>query len=116
MDNDSILPFELPGVARKKVTVAFDGGRQSSDGGVLLLREVERRLGVAERLAGCVTDRRDRARIDHEVVEMLRLRMFAIAAGYEDAEDCDVLRHDPIFKVAVGARRRRARRCARSRP
>ena len=54
--------------------------------------------------------------VDHEVVEMLRLRMFAIATGYEDAEDCDVSRHDPIFKVAVGARRRWARRCARSRP
>ena len=82
--------------------MAFDGGLLSSDGGVLLLRGVERRLGLAERLAGCVVDRRDPARIAHEIVEMLRLRMFLIAAGYEDADDCDALRADPVFKMAVG--------------
>lgn len=102
MDDDSHLPFDLPAVCRKKVSVGFDGGRLSSDGGVLLLREVEGKLGVARRLAGCLVDRRDRARIDHEIVEMLRLRMLAIAAGYEDADDCDALRDDPAFKMAVG--------------
>ena len=102
MDDDTLLPFSLPAVRRKKVAVAFDGGRLSSDGGVLLLREVERRLGLAERLAGCLVDRRDPSRIEHEIVEMLRLRMFAIAAGYEDADDCDSLRADPVFKMAVG--------------
>ena len=102
MDEDNLLPFSLPAVCRKKVSVAFDGGLLSSDGGVLLLRGVERRLGLAERLAGCVVDRRDPARIEHEIVEMLRLRMFLIAAGYEDADDCDALRADPVFKMAVG--------------
>jgi hypothetical protein len=102
MDNDSHLPFSLPAVCRKKVTVAFDGGLLSSDGGVLLLRDVERRLGLGERLAECLTDRRDPARIDHALVEMLRLRMFLIAAGYEDADDCDALRADPMFKLALG--------------
>ncbi len=109
MDNDSLLPLELPAVGRKKVSLAFDGGRLSSDGGVLLLREVERGLGLAERLAACLTDRRDRARIDHTVVEMLRLRMFAIAAGYEDADDCDALEF-PSSSVAskrYGTKRRR---------
>jgi hypothetical protein len=85
MDNHSLLPFDLPAVCRKKVSVAFDGGRMSSDGGVLLPREVERRLGLAERLTRCMTDPRDPLRIDHGIVEMLRLRMFLIAAGYEDA-------------------------------
>ena len=85
MDNNNFLPFDLPAVARKKVTAAFDGGRLSSDGGVMLLRDVERRVGLAGRLAGCLTDRRDLSRIDHEIVEMLRLRMFLIAAGYEGA-------------------------------
>jgi hypothetical protein len=84
------------------VSVAFDGGLLSSDGGVLLLRDVERRLGLGERLAECLVDRRDPARIDHALVEMLRLRMFLIAAGYEDADDCDSLRADPAFKLAVG--------------
>jgi len=105
MDDDSLLPFCLlclPAVCHKKVSVAFDGGLLSSDGGVLLLRDVKRRIGVAELLAGCLTDQRDRSRIDHEIVEMLLLRMFLIAAGYEDADDCDSLRGDPVFKLAVG--------------
>jgi hypothetical protein len=102
MDDDTELPFDLPAVQRKKVSVAFDGGMLSSDAGVLLLRGVERRLGIAARLADCINDRRDPARIDHTVEEMLRLRMFAIAAGYEDANDCDALRHEPVFKMAVG--------------
>ena len=102
MDQDNVLPFDLPAVARKKVRVGFDGGQMSSDAGVLLLRGVERRLGLARRLVGCVSDRRDPLRITHPLAEMLRLRMFAIAAGYEDADDCDTLRHDPVFKMAVG--------------
>lgn len=102
MNQDKVVAFDLPAVARKKVSVGFDGGQMSSDAGVLLLRGVERQLGLARRLAECVTDRRDRLRITHPLEEMLRLRMFAIAAGYEDADDCDALRHDPVFKMAVG--------------
>jgi hypothetical protein len=102
MNDDSVLPFDLPAIERKKVSVGFDGGMLSSDGGVLLLREVERGLGIAARLAGCIRERRKADRIEHPMAEMLRLRMMAIAAGYEDADDCDSLRHDPIFKMAVG--------------
>jgi hypothetical protein len=102
MDEDNLLPFSLPAICRKKVSVAFDGGLLSSDGGVMLLRDVERRMGLAELLAGCLRDRRDPARTDHELMDMLRLRMFLIAAGYEDADDCDSLRADPVFKMAVG--------------
>jgi Transposase DDE domain group 1 len=102
MDDDTQLPFDFPAVQRKKVTVAFDGGMLSSNAGVLLLRGVEQRLGIAARLAACLADRRDPERIEHTVEEMLRLRMFAIAAGYEDANDCDALRHEPVFKMAVG--------------
>lgn len=101
MDNDSLLAFFLPAVCRKRVNVRFDGGLLSSDGGVLLPRDVERRLGLAERLAGCLKDRRDPARVDHDLVAMLQLRMFLIAAGYEDADDCDALRRDPVYKLAV---------------
>ena len=102
MIEDSLLPFELPSVARKKVSVGFDGGLLSSEAGVLVLRGVEKRLGLAARLAWCIRDRRKPERIEHSFEEMLRLRMFAIAAGYEDANDCDALRHDPVFKMAVG--------------
>ena len=102
MDQDTLLRFDLPAVSRKKVSVGFDGGMLSSDAGVLLLRGVEKRLGIAARLAASMRDRRDPERIEHTLEEMLRLRMFAIACGYEDANDCGVLRHDPAFKMAVG--------------
>ena len=102
MTEDMELPFALPGVGGKPVTAAFDGGRLSSDAGVLLLRAAEQRLGIAARLARCLGDRRDPARVAHTVEEMLRLRMLAIAAGYPDADDCDALRRDPVFKMAAG--------------
>ena len=102
MSKDSVFPFDLPSVCRKKVRVAFDGGMLSSDAGVLLLRKVERRLGIAAHLTSCLKDKRDPDLIEHTVEEMLRLRMLAIAAGYEDADDCDSSRYDPIFKMAVG--------------
>src|SRR5438874_7249519 len=102
MNEDIALPFDLPSVCRKKLSVGFDGGRLSSDAGLLLLRGIERQLGLAARLAGCIREWRDPERIEHSLVEMLKLRMFAIAAGYEDANDCGSLRHDPVFKMAVG--------------
>ena len=102
MTEDTVLPFDLPSVARKKVSVGFDGGQLSSDAGVLLLRGAEKKLGLAARIASCLRDRRDPDLIEHTLEEMLRLRMLAIAAGYEDADDCDSLRHDPLFKMAVG--------------
>ena len=66
------------------------------------MRGVERRLGLAARLAGCVHDRRSADRVAHAIAEMVRVRMFAIATGYEDGNDLGTLRHDPVFKVAVG--------------
>jgi hypothetical protein len=102
MEEDTLLPFAFPAVARKRVSAAFDGGMLSSDGGLLLLRDVEKPMGIAQRLSECLKDKRDPDFIKHTVEEMLRLRMFAIAAGYEDANDFDRLRHDPIFKMAAG--------------
>jgi hypothetical protein len=102
MEQDTLLPFAFPAVARKKVSAAFDGGMLSSDAGVLVLRNVERQLGLARRLSACLKDRRDPDCIKHTVEEMLRLRVLAIAAGYEDANDFDSLRYDPIFKMAAG--------------
>ena len=102
MTEDTLLPFDLPAVSRKKVTADFAGGSISSDGGLVLLRAAERRLGLAEVLAGCIREWRDPARAVHTLPAMLRFRMFAIACGYEDADDCDDLRGDPLFKLAVG--------------
>src|SRR5260370_25563902 len=101
MSEDILLPFDLPSVMRKKVSVAFDGGLLSSDAGVLLLRGVEKKLGLAARLASCIREWRKPEAIVHSLEEMLRLRMFAIAAGYEDSADWESLRPDPTFKVAV---------------
>jgi hypothetical protein len=95
----------LPGlsaVGSKPVHVAFDGGRLTSDAGVLVLAEIERRLGIAERLARCLEDPRDPERVRHGLAEMIRFRALLIAAGYADANDCDALRADPAFKMAVG--------------
>ena len=102
MSDDSFLPFDLPAVCRKKVSANFDGGAISSDGGLLLLREADRRLGLTRMLASCMQDRRDPGRISHAVEEMLLFRMLAIACGHEDADDCDALREDPLFKLAAG--------------
>jgi Transposase DDE domain group 1 len=102
MTDDTIPLFSFPAVEGKKVTAAFDGGRLSSDGGVMLLSIAERRLGVAQRLARCIPDRRDPSRIAHTIAGMIRARVFAICCGYEDANDLDVLRCDPAFKLACG--------------
>ena len=102
MTDDTPLPFDLPSVRRKKLTVDFAGGNQSSNGGVLLLREAERKHGVCRRLAEAMPDRRDPDRICHAMFEMVMSRVLAIACGHEDAIDLDRLRHDPLMKLAVG--------------
>jgi DDE family transposase len=102
MTDATPLPFDLPSVHRKKLTVDFDGGTQSSDAGLLLLRQAERKLGVCRRLADAMPDRRDPDRIRHAMFEMVMARVAAIACGHKDAIDLDRLRHDPLMKVAVG--------------
>lgn len=102
MTDDTLLPFSFPAVCAKKFTAAFDGGRITSDGGVMLLAAAERRLRLADRLAAAIHDPRDPARVTHSVADILRARIFAIACGYEDANDLDRLRFDPAFKLACG--------------
>jgi len=100
--DDNLLPFSLPAVRRKKITAAFDGGRLSSDGGVMLLALAERRIEIADKLAAEIADRRDPARVVHALSDILRARILAIACGYEDADDLDHLRSDPALKLACG--------------
>ena len=98
-----VTPF-LPGlspVQGKAVVARFDGGRLSSEGGLLALREIESRLGLADRLAACVKDPRAPERVVHRLAEIIRFRMLMIAAGYEDGNDADALRRDPMFKLAL---------------
>ncbi len=99
---DSVSGFGFPAICAKKVTAAFDGGRLTSDGGVMLLAQAERRIGIAGRLAGCIADPRDQSCVVDSLADILRARILAIACGYEDADDLDHLRHDAGFKLAVG--------------
>ncbi len=102
MSEGTPLAFDLPAVKRRKVIADLVGGLISSDGGLVLLREAERRVRLADSLAGSMRDRRDPATVVHTLPAMLRFRMFAITCGYEDADACDALRTDPLFELAVG--------------
>ena len=103
MHDDTIESFGFPAVRRKKVTAAFDGGRITSDGGVMLLAAAERRLGIAQRLASSISDPRNPLLVTHSIPDILRARMLAIACGYEDADDLDHLRTDPGFQAGLRA-------------
>ena len=87
MTDDNQLSFKLPSVSRKKVTAAFDGGRLSSDSGVMLLALADRRRAVADTLAALIADHRDPSHITHTVSDVLRARMLAIGCGYPDGND-----------------------------
>ena len=98
------IMLPLPGLSPvngNAVAARFDGGALTSDAGLLALREVERRLDVAGRLATGIDDLRDPLRTVHSVADILRFRMLLIAAGYEDGIDANALRSDPVFKLAL---------------
>jgi hypothetical protein len=101
MNATPILPG-LSAVEGKLLTATFDAGRLSSDGGVIVLREIAERLGLAEAITGPLSDDRDPSRVRHSYAEMATARMLMIAAGYEDCDDVDALRSDPALKIAVG--------------
>lgn len=92
----------LKRLRRQAVEFDFDGGTLTSDGGLLLLREVDRRLDLIRRIDHAIPDPRDPFYTAHPQTEILTSRIFGIAAGYEDANDHDSLRHDPAFQVAAG--------------
>jgi hypothetical protein len=97
--------------------VDFEGGQISSDGGVLLLAELERRLGILRRFTRCFVDHRDAASIEHELGALISQRVLGVVLGYEDLNDHEQLRADPLFAAAVGVADPVgvARRCARDR-
>ena len=87
-------------VSGKRVEATFDGGILTSDSGVMLLREVESRIGILNQIVAAITDRRHPSYVDHPTMDLLRQRVFQMACGYEDANDCNALRSDPGFKAA----------------
>jgi len=92
----------FPDVISKPVVAAFDQAHSSSDGGALLLKAIDERLGLSAKLAGCLRDDRDAAKVQHEIEEILRQRLFGIALGHPDCNDARVLAADPIHKMLVG--------------
>lgn len=87
-------------VSHKKIIADFNGGDVSSDAGLLFLREIEKKTGIIDRIANALDDRRHPGYVKHDLVQLLRQRVYQIAAGYEDANDSDNLRNDPILKIA----------------
>jgi hypothetical protein len=96
--------FAFHDLAGRKVEARFDGGRITSDGGGLLLREVDRRFGFLDQFAECFTDYRNPLLIEHSVAELVKQRVFALALGYEDLNDHDRLRYDPLLAVMAEKR------------
>jgi len=100
MDQDSQIIVPFASISSKKLEADFEGGEVTSDGGALFLREVEKGIGVVDRLVLAIKDRRDARYVDHPLEDLLRQRIFQIALGYEDCNDCDALRSDPGLKAA----------------
>jgi Transposase DDE domain group 1 len=101
VETTAALPGLSP-VADKPIIAAFDAEGFSASGGLLTLREIEQRLGLAPRLAAPIADPREPTQVVHPLEDIVRFRMLMIAAGYEGGNDADVLRHDPMFKLALG--------------
>ena len=104
--------FGFAPVEGREVVAAFDGGTITSDAGALLLGATDRAIGMMKRFAGCFHDERRADRIEHEVVTLVGQRVFAIALGYEDLNDHDELRHDPMMAVLAGKLEARPEDCA----
>ena len=97
--------FEFKAHFSRRVEAGFDGGQMTSDGGALLLREADRRLNLLPRLAECFLDGRNPVLVTHQVGEMISQRVYGLALGYEDLNDHEQLRHDPLLGVLAGKRK-----------
>jgi hypothetical protein len=88
---------------RRSIEGAFDGGEVSSDGGLILMREADRRLGLIKAVAARMSDKRQRGKVRHEAVTLIRQRVMALCAGWEDLNDAEALAADPVHQLATGA-------------
>jgi hypothetical protein len=93
----------FPAIGSRSVIARFDGGDLSSDAGLLLVAQADRRIRLTAKMAGALSERRQRSRIRFDLLTLLRERVYAIAAGYEDCNDLDTLREDPALRVACGS-------------
>lgn len=102
IENTTTQCVLFPGIFERPIIAKFDQPQSSSDGGAILLQAADQRLGLTAALAACLEDERQAGKIDHEVEELLRQRIMAIACGYEDANDAARLASDPVHKLLVG--------------
>jgi hypothetical protein len=94
--------FEFADNGKRKIVARFDGGTISTDGGAFLLRQTDQQLNLLPRLAECFLDGRKQSMVEHSILEMLSQRIYGLALGYEDLNDHDQLRNDPVFGVLAG--------------
>jgi hypothetical protein len=94
--------FEFKACGKREIVARFDGGTISSDGGALLLRQTDQRLNLLPRLAECFLDGRNQEQVEHSILEMLAQRIYGLALGYEDINDHEQLRTDPVFGILAG--------------
>jgi len=99
--NRESLPFPAP--KGRRIEVSFTGGDVSGDGGLPLIRQVDRSIGLTNAVAGCIKDPRDQSRITHSLPALIKQRIYAIAQGYEDLNDHQQLRHDTLFKTVINS-------------
>ena len=102
MTNCSQSTLDFQDLGRRKLQGDFSGGHLSNEGGLLLVSQLDERLGITAELAKCFEDRRDPRYVRHSLQELLRQRLYGLVAGFEDLNDHDVLRHDPLIAAAVG--------------
>jgi len=98
--DNSTLDLLFPSVSGRQVVARFDGGDLTSDAGILLLRQADKKIGVVDAIGSCIEDNRQASKVAHSVRDIVASRIFAIASGYEDANDLDRLRSDPALKFA----------------
>lgn len=105
-------PYTFGQLKRRQVVADFSGGQITSDGGLILIAQLDQHYRVSERLAGCFTDQRDAARVQHHLSDLIAQRLYGLVQGYEDLNDHEQLRHDPMFGMAVGKLESGHPRCA----
>ena len=101
MPNCTTSLMNFSPLGRKKITASFTGGSITSDGGLLLLREIDKELGLTHSIAKCIKDKRNQSYVDHKAKDIIRQRVYALAAVYEDLNDHDILRKDISFQTMV---------------
>jgi Transposase DDE domain group 1 len=101
-NSTALQPLLFKNLGSRQVVCDFSAGHLSSDGGMLLLRQIDEGLGISRSLARCFRDQRSPLLVEHSVRELIAQRLLGLAAGYEDLNDHNLLRLDPLFAVAVG--------------